>query len=86
MRRYVDVARTMAQDDDQALLLGMLLDDAYQKAVHTPPPLPSGHRPEAAPKDQERGRGADRQPDRQSDRQGEPRQGGEGQRRRRRKR
>ncbi|WP_414652941.1 DEAD/DEAH box helicase [Humidesulfovibrio sp.] len=86
MRRYVDVARAMAQDDDQALLLGMLLDDAYQKAMHTPPPLPSGHRPEAAPGDQERGRGSDRQGDRQNDRQGEPRQGGEGQRRRRRKR
>jgi len=90
MRRYVDVARAMAQDDDQALLLGMLLDDAYQKAMHTPPPLPSGQRPEAASRDQERGRDSgrqgDRQADRPSDRQGEPRQGGEGQRRRRRKR
>ncbi len=40
MRRYVDVVRAMSQDDDQVLLLGMLLDQTYQKAMHTPPPLP----------------------------------------------
>jgi ATP-dependent RNA helicase DeaD len=45
MRRYVDVARAMSQDDDQALLLALLLDEAYQKAMHTPPPLPDGRRP-----------------------------------------
>jgi ATP-dependent RNA helicase DeaD len=45
MRRYVDVARAMSQDDDQVLLLAMLLDSAYQKAMHTPPPLPEGKRP-----------------------------------------
>jgi ATP-dependent RNA helicase DeaD len=42
MRRYVDLARAMSQDEDQALLLAMLLDGAYQKAIHAVPPLPAG--------------------------------------------
>jgi len=48
MRRYVEVAKAMSQDDDQVLLLAMLLDTAYQKAMHTPPPLPDGVRPPQA--------------------------------------
>ncbi|MBU1595965.1 MAG: DEAD/DEAH box helicase, partial [Proteobacteria bacterium] len=35
MRRYVDMAKAMSQDDDQVLLLAMLLDQSYQKAMHT---------------------------------------------------
>ncbi len=84
MRRYVDVARAMTQDDDQALLLGMLLDDAYQKAMHTPPPLPEGRKPQAetsAPR-----REAGREAVREGGRSDESRQGGEGQGRRRRRR
>lgn len=40
MRRYVDVVRAMSQDEDQVLLLAMLLDQSYQRAMHTPPPMP----------------------------------------------
>jgi len=75
MRRYVDVAKAMSQDEDQVLLLSLLLDEAYQKAMHTPPPLPEGKRP---------------QPAAQEERRPEPRreggEGGQGSGRRRRKR
>ncbi|OIO03803.1 MAG: DEAD/DEAH box helicase [Desulfovibrionaceae bacterium CG1_02_65_16] len=50
MRRYVDVVRVMAQDDDQVLLLAMLLDGAYQKAISTPPPQPEGRKPQLPPR------------------------------------
>jgi len=40
LRRYVDVVRVMAQDDDQVLLLAMLLDNSYQQSLNTPPPCP----------------------------------------------
>jgi ATP-dependent RNA helicase DeaD len=42
IRRYVDMAKAMSQDEDQVLLLAMLLDQSYQRAMHTPPPLPEG--------------------------------------------
>ncbi len=42
MRRFVDMAKAMSQDEDQVLLLAMLLDQSYQRAMHTPPPLPDG--------------------------------------------
>ncbi|MBU1039879.1 MAG: DEAD/DEAH box helicase [Proteobacteria bacterium] len=51
MRRFTDMAKAMSQDEDQVLLLAMLLDQSYQRAMHTPPPLPDGkteaRRPEA---------------------------------------
>jgi len=53
LRRYVDVVRVMAQDDDQVLLLAMLLDNSYQQSLNTPPPLPEGRKPapaQAAPR------------------------------------
>ncbi|MDP2847556.1 MAG: DEAD/DEAH box helicase [Humidesulfovibrio sp.] len=88
MRRYVDVARAMAQDDDQVLLLSMLLDTAYQKAMHTPPPLPEGRRPDSPAR--EGSHSGARPGDRSGERsggssrgQGESRQGGEGSGRRR---
>ena len=57
MRRFTDMAKAMSQDEDQVLLLAMLLDQSYQRAMHTPPPLPDGRadgkpearRPEAQP-------------------------------------
>ena len=42
LRRFVDMAKAMSQDEDQVLLLAMLLDQSYQRAMHTPPPLPEG--------------------------------------------
>lgn len=75
MRRYVDLVRSMSQDEDQVLLLAMLLDAAYQKAMHTPPPLPEG-KAEA--------RGEDRGGDRSGSGGGGPRSPEGGRRRRRR--
>ena len=45
MRRFTDMAKAMSQDEDQVLLLAMLLDQSYQRAMHTPPPLPEGKAP-----------------------------------------
>jgi len=77
MRRYVDLARAMSQDEDQALLLAMLLDGAYQKAIHAVPPQPAG-RAESRAESRAEGRG------------GQPGEGSEhpegGRRRRRRRR
>lgn len=44
LRRYVDVVRAMSQDEDQVLLLSMLLDQSYQRAMHTPAPMPEEKR------------------------------------------
>ncbi len=77
IRRFADVARTMAEDEDQCLLLAMLLDGLHQQALHTPPPQPAGHAarpaPVVAPREESRDSGGDRS--------GEP---GQGRRRRRR--
>lgn len=41
MRRFTPLAQTLSQNEDGLALLAMLLDDEYQQATHTPPPLPS---------------------------------------------
>jgi ATP-dependent RNA helicase DeaD len=91
LRRYVDVARAMAQDEDQALLLAMLLDGAYQKAMHTAAPQPEGKRQESRREGGESrphsGQRSDQQAGQQSGQHGEGGGGeGAGRRRRRRKR
>ncbi|MCA9936292.1 MAG: DEAD/DEAH box helicase [Ardenticatenaceae bacterium] len=40
MQRFVPLARSLSEGEDGLALLAMLLDDEYQQAVHTPPPLP----------------------------------------------
>ena len=72
MRRYVDVVRTMSQDDDQVLLLAMLLDKTYQDAMHTPPPLPE-ERPEQKHSEPRRSEGRPAEPRRSEPRRSEPR-------------
>lgn len=41
MKRFVPLAQTLSQDEEGLALLAMLLDDEYQQATHTPPPLPA---------------------------------------------
>ena len=40
MQRFIPLARSLSEDEDGLALLAMLLDDEYQQAIHTPPPLP----------------------------------------------
>ncbi len=54
LRRYVDVVRAMSQDEDQVLLLAMLLDQSYQRAMHTPAPMPEEKRQAPRPASQPR--------------------------------
>ena len=37
MRRFVPLARGLGEDDDELDLIAMLLDDYYQKSLHSPP-------------------------------------------------
>ncbi len=41
MRRFVPLAQSLSQSEEGLALLAMLLDDEYQQATHTPPPLPA---------------------------------------------
>ena len=45
-RRFLPLARSLAENEDESDLIAMLLDDTYQQTLHAPPPHPSG---EAAP-------------------------------------
>ncbi len=45
-RRFVPLARSLAESEDESDLIAMLLDDSYQQTLHAPPPHPTG---EAAP-------------------------------------
>lgn len=75
IRRFAEVVKAMAEDEDQRLLLAMLLDGVHQQALHTPPPQPEGRAPRPAPRvEPEAGRSGDDA--------GEP---GQGRRRRRRR-
>jgi ATP-dependent RNA helicase DeaD len=87
LRRYVDVVRAMSQDNDQVMLLAMLLDQSYQKAMHTPPPLPEGKAPEARhsePRPSERRPEGRRPEGRPAQGSGQPQGDGAGRRRRKR--
>ena len=45
MQRFVPLARSLGESDDELAIIAMLLDDYYQAAQHAPPPPP---RPSAA--------------------------------------
>lgn len=45
MQRFIDLARTLAADDEQVGLLAMLLDEQYQKILHGEQPLPEAPKP-----------------------------------------
>jgi ATP-dependent RNA helicase DeaD len=44
IQRFTDVARTLAADEEQVVLLAMLLDEQYQKSLHGMPARPQGAR------------------------------------------
>jgi ATP-dependent RNA helicase DeaD len=47
-RRFVRLARELADNEDESALIAMLLDDYYQQMLHAPPPRPSDEPPPAA--------------------------------------
>lgn len=40
MRRFIPLARTLGQTDEEASIVAMLLDDYYQEVLHAAPPVP----------------------------------------------
>jgi len=42
LARFVPLARSLAEDEEQKQLLALLLDAFYQDSLHTPPPGPQG--------------------------------------------
>jgi len=67
MRRFLPLARSLAEGEDELTLLAMVLDDAYQAALHAPlaPPPDELPKPRPAPRRREAGEpsregGADR--------------------------
>jgi len=49
-QRFVPLARSLAENEDESAVIAMLLDDYYQQTLHAPVPQPSG----APPKKQSR--------------------------------
>jgi ATP-dependent RNA helicase DeaD len=47
-RRFISLARTLAETEDESAVIAMLLDDYYQQTLHAPVPQPDGT--PAAPK------------------------------------
>jgi ATP-dependent RNA helicase DeaD len=41
-RRFVALARSLAESEDESALITMLLDDYYQQLLHAPPVRPAG--------------------------------------------
>jgi len=41
MRRFLPLARNLAQAEDELAIVTMLLDDYYQKSLHAPPEQPT---------------------------------------------
>ncbi len=54
-RRFIGLARSLAESEDEMALITMLLDDHYQQLLHAPPPRPTGEPP--AEKSRPRGGG-----------------------------
>ncbi|MEK7324137.1 MAG: DEAD/DEAH box helicase, partial [Chloroflexota bacterium] len=56
-QRFVPLARSLAENEDESDLIAMLLDDYYQQTLHAPPPQPAGEAaPAPAGREQESGR------------------------------
>lgn len=41
-RRFVPLARALAENEDESAIMAMLLDDYYQQTLHAPPTQPTG--------------------------------------------
>lgn len=57
MRRFLPLARSLGEDEEEAAVVAMLLDDYYQKSLHAPPEKAE---PEAGPKQADREPGSRR--------------------------
>lgn len=55
-RRFVPLARSLAENEEESALIAMLLDDYYQQTLHAPVPQPSDEPEQKAPRPQKRGR------------------------------
>jgi ATP-dependent RNA helicase DeaD len=47
--RFAPLAHSLAENEDEAAIITMLLDDYYQQSLHAPAPLPSGLQPKEIP-------------------------------------
>lgn len=47
MKRFMPLARTLGESEDELALLAMVLDDYYQESLHARPPAPSPERSES---------------------------------------
>ena len=54
-RRFVPLARSLAENEDESAIIAMLLDDYYQQMLHAPVPQPSDTPPAAQPQQQNSG-------------------------------
>ncbi|MBI1850571.1 MAG: DEAD/DEAH box helicase [Planctomycetes bacterium] len=48
-QRFVPLARSLAENEDESALIAMLLDDYYQQTLHAPPVPPAGALPPSHP-------------------------------------
>jgi ATP-dependent RNA helicase DeaD len=48
-RRFIPLARTLIESEDESAIIAMLLDDYYQQLLHAPVAPPDGGAPPAAP-------------------------------------
>lgn len=76
-QRFLPLARSLADNDDELALIAMLLDDYYQQILHAPLPQPEATPTATAPQREERAEPRST---------AEAREGGEAQRKRRRRR
>jgi ATP-dependent RNA helicase DeaD len=55
-QRFVSLARSLAENEDEAAIITMLVDDYYQQTLHAPAPQPDGLTPARAQKPHSSGR------------------------------
>ncbi|MGQ0603164.1 MAG: DEAD/DEAH box helicase [Anaerolineales bacterium] len=58
--RFVPLARSLAENEDESALIAMLLDDYYQQQLHAPVAQPTGEAPAKKPSSSGEGRGGRR--------------------------
>ena len=57
-RRFIALARQLAENEDESKIIAMLLDDYYQQTLHAPPGEPAVAAPAPAPLTEAAGKGA----------------------------
>ncbi|OUC05422.1 hypothetical protein RY27_27385, partial [Litorilinea aerophila] len=56
-RRFIPLARALAENEDESAIIAMLLDDYYQQLLHAPPPQPEDESPPQPQRSRSRSRG-----------------------------